>query len=75
MHGTADLAEHMPTLIVWGKDDAVLPVEHGYPALEEAMPGSRLEIFEEAGHLPQLDDPKRFVHVVQDFVTTTDPSA
>jgi pimeloyl-ACP methyl ester carboxylesterase len=68
------LAEHMPTLIVWGKHDAVLPVEHGYAA-QEAMPGSRLEIFEEAGHLPQLDDPHRFVHVVQDFMTTTDPSA
>ena len=68
------LAEHMPTLIVSGERDAVLPVDHGHAA-QDAMPGSRLEIFETAGHLPQLDDPHRFIEVVNDFVATTDPSA
>jgi pimeloyl-ACP methyl ester carboxylesterase len=67
------LAEHMPTLIVWGEHDAVLPVDHGYAA-QEAMAGSRLEIFQDAGHLPQLDDPGRFITVVDDFMATTDPS-
>jgi pimeloyl-ACP methyl ester carboxylesterase len=42
------LAEHMPTLIVWGEHDAVLPVDHGHAA-QEAMPGIRLEIFKDAG--------------------------
>jgi len=63
------LTEHMPTLIVWGEHDAVLPVDHGRAA-QQAMPGSRLEIFENAGHLPQLDDPGRFIAVVDDFVAT-----
>jgi pimeloyl-ACP methyl ester carboxylesterase len=67
------LAQHMPTLIAWGEGDAVLPVDHAHAA-QEAMPGSRLEIFQDAGHLPQLDDPQRFVDVVEDFVATTDPS-
>ena len=67
------LAEHMPTLIVWGERDAVLPVEHGYAA-QEAMPSSTLELFAEAGHIPQLDDPDRFHAVVRDFVATTAPS-
>ena len=67
------LAQHMPTLIVWGEHDAVLPVDHGHAA-KEAMPGSRLEIFEGAGHLPQLCDPGRFIAVVDDFMATTDPS-
>ena len=67
------LAQHMPTLIVWGERDAVLPVDHGHAA-QEAMPGSRLEIFDDTGHLPQLDDPRRFVDVVEDFIATTDPS-
>ena len=67
------LAEHMPTLIVWGERDAVLPVEHGYAA-QEAMPGSRLELFKDAGHIPQLDDPDRFHAVVKDFVARTEPS-
>jgi pimeloyl-ACP methyl ester carboxylesterase len=67
------LAEHMPTLIVWGERDAVLPVDHGRAA-RQAIPGSRLEIFEHAGHLPQLDDPQRFIAVFEDFIATTDPS-
>ena len=67
------LAEHVPTLIVWGARDAVLPIDHGHAA-HEAMPGSRLEIYENAGHLPQLDQPARFVATLEDFVATTDPS-
>jgi pimeloyl-ACP methyl ester carboxylesterase len=67
------LAAHMPTLIVWGERDGLLPVDHAHSA-QEAIPGSRLEIFEGAGHLPQLDDPRRFVEVVEDFVASTAPS-
>jgi pimeloyl-ACP methyl ester carboxylesterase len=67
------LAEHMPTLIVWGEHDAVLPVDHGHAA-QEAMPGSQLEIFKDAGHLPQLDDPLRFIDALEDFVASTNPS-
>jgi pimeloyl-ACP methyl ester carboxylesterase len=68
------LAEHMPTLIVWGERDAVLPVDHAHAA-QDAIPGSRLEIFENAGHLPQLDDPGRFITVMNDFMAATNPSA
>jgi pimeloyl-ACP methyl ester carboxylesterase len=68
------LAGHMPTLIVWGARDAVLPADHGQAA-HEAIPGSRLEMFENAGHLPQLDEPGRFVTVVDDFMAATEPSA
>jgi pimeloyl-ACP methyl ester carboxylesterase len=67
------LAQHMPTLIIWGERDAMLPVSHGHAA-HEAMPGSALEIFEHAGHLPQLSDPRRFVAVVEEFVAATEPS-
>ncbi len=68
------LAGHMPTLIVWGARDGVVPADHGQAA-HEAIPGSRLEIFDDAGHLPQLDDPGRFVRVVDDFMAATEPSA
>ena len=67
------LAQHMPTLIIWGERDSMLPVAHGHAA-HEAMPGSALEIFQDAGHLPQLGDPRRFVAVVERFVATTEPS-
>ena len=38
------------------------------------MPGSRLEIFEAAGHFPFNDDPERFARVVSDFIATTEPA-
>jgi len=60
----------MPSLVIWGGRDRVIPVAHGRRAHEE-MPGSRLEIFDDAGHFPHLTDPARFVDVVSDFIATT----
>ena len=37
------------------------------------MPGSRLEILEGVRHFPQSEDPERFVEVLVDFMTTTEP--
>ena len=67
------LAEGMPVLIVWGARDPMIPVRHGEHA-HEAMPGSRLEIFEGAGHLPQVEAPERFVATVERFMTDTEPA-
>jgi pimeloyl-ACP methyl ester carboxylesterase len=67
------LVRALPTLLMWGSRDSVLPVGHGYQA-HAAMPGSRLEIFEGAGHFPFRTDPKRFVTVLEDFLDTTTPS-
>ena len=67
------LAAAMSTLIVWGSDDPIIPVEHGIAA-HEAMPGSRLEIFEGCGHFPQAQEPTRFVEVLRDFIATTEPA-
>src|SRR5262249_47140894 len=53
------LTRGMPTLLVWGAHDAVLPLHHGKIA-HEAMPSSRLEVFENAGHFPHQADPGRF---------------
>jgi pimeloyl-ACP methyl ester carboxylesterase len=61
------LAAGMPTLIVWGMRDQVIPVRHAHVA-HAAMPGSKLEIFEHAGHFPHHDDPDRFAGVVTDFL-------
>ncbi|MDD9936759.1 MAG: alpha/beta fold hydrolase [Myxococcales bacterium] len=64
----------MPTLLVWGGRDAVIPVEHGRTA-HAAMPGSQLEIFPDAGHFPHHHDPERFVGVLRAFLETTEPTA
>jgi pimeloyl-ACP methyl ester carboxylesterase len=67
------LAAELPTLIVWGEADRIIPIEHGVAA-QEAIPGSRLEVFEGAGHFPHRSDPDRFVDVLIDFVEHTVPA-
>ena len=58
------LAEAVPVLIVWGARDPIIPVGHGEDA-HRALPGSRLEIFEGVGHLPQIEQPSRFIAVLE----------
>ena len=67
------LAAAVPTLIIWGDHDDIIPVAHAHAA-HAAIPGSRLEIFEGVRHFPQSEDPERFVEVLDDFIATTDPA-
>jgi len=67
------LAADLPTLLVAGARDSVIPAEHSRAAAELA-PGSRLEIFEESGHFPHLDEPDRFADLVADFIRDTEPA-
>ncbi len=67
------LARHLPTLVVWGAADSIIPVAHADRA-HQAMPGSRLEVFEGAGHFPQIDQPVRFARLLADFTATTAPA-
>jgi pimeloyl-ACP methyl ester carboxylesterase len=62
----------MPTLMVAGERDAVIPADHTRRAAE-LTPGSRVEIFEDSGHFPHLDEPERFAGLVADFVHHTKP--
>jgi pimeloyl-ACP methyl ester carboxylesterase len=68
------LSEGVPTLLIWGENDPIIPVSHGRTA-HELMPHSRLEVFPGAGHFPFNDDPQRFAAVLSDFVATTEPAA
>jgi pimeloyl-ACP methyl ester carboxylesterase len=52
---------------VWGGRDPIIPVAHARRA-HEALPGSRLEVFETSGHTPHLEEPARFAHAVQRHV-------
>ncbi|NGN67621.1 alpha/beta hydrolase [Streptomyces sp. A7024] len=67
------LARHLPTLIIWGGRDRIIPVAHA-AAAHEALTDSRLEIFEASGHFPHHHEPDRFAAVVLDFLHTTDPA-
>jgi pimeloyl-ACP methyl ester carboxylesterase len=67
------LAAQMPSLIVWGERDSIIPVAHGRAA-HAAMPGSRFVCFPEAGHMPHDDDPERFASVLTEFCDSTQPA-
>jgi pimeloyl-ACP methyl ester carboxylesterase len=67
------LAAEVPTLLVWGEADRIIPVHHGIEA-QEAIPGSQLEVFEGAGHFPHRSDPDRFADLLIDFVQNTVPA-
>jgi pimeloyl-ACP methyl ester carboxylesterase len=68
------LATQLPLLILWGANDRVIPLKHGLAA-HELVPGSRLEVFERAGHFPHLDDPHLFTDTLEDWIETTEPAA
>ncbi|MGI8662596.1 MAG: alpha/beta fold hydrolase [Acidimicrobiales bacterium] len=70
-HDRLYLASHLPTLIVWGERDRIIPIEHGRAA-HAAIPGSRFEIFEGSGHFPHAEEPQRFIDVISDFVDSTE---
>ena len=67
------LAEGLPLLLVWGARDPIIPVQHGIDAHAQVQ-GSRLEIFERAGHFPHAEEPARFVALLRDFLATTQPA-
>lgn len=68
------LADQIPTLIMWGSDDPVIPVAHGRNA-HEVIEHSRYVEFEGSGHWPMLDDPNRFVRELTTFLDETEPFA
>jgi pimeloyl-ACP methyl ester carboxylesterase len=58
----------MRTLVVWGAQDRVLPVEQGRRAVERLQRG-QLIVIPECGHLPQVEWPERFAATLNAFLT------
>src|SRR5512146_493377 len=71
-HEKIYLFEDLPVLLVWGARDRLIPVKHAVVA-RQAIPGSRLEVFEDAGHFSHLCDPERFARVLRGFIHDTSP--
>lgn len=57
----------VPTLIVWGKKDAILPVAYA-DYFKTLMPRAEVSIFEDAGHLPHIEQPTRFAKTFRNFI-------
>jgi pimeloyl-ACP methyl ester carboxylesterase len=65
------LTAALPTMIVWGDRDPIIPVQHAYDA-HEAMPGSVLHVFEGVGHFPHVECPARVIDALRDFLSSTE---
>jgi pimeloyl-ACP methyl ester carboxylesterase len=57
----------VPTLVVWGGSDVVVPVSHGYAAAA-ALPDGRLEVLPGCGHMPHVEAPTAFVDALSRFL-------
>lgn len=68
-----NLREGLPILAIWGEDDKIIPVDHAYAALE-ARPDCRLEILPGVGHFAQVEAPDKVIDLLDEFISTTEPS-
>ena len=57
----------VPTRMVWGRQDSIVPVECG-SIYREAIPGSELVVIENCGHSPQVEKPDEFVKTALEFL-------
>jgi pimeloyl-ACP methyl ester carboxylesterase len=57
-----------PTLIVWGRQDAIVPLNCG-ELYQQAIPDSTLSVIDECGHSPQIEKPAAFLAAVAPFLT------
>lgn len=59
--------KRVPTLIVWGRDDKIVPVSAG-EAYQAAIPGSHLVVLDACGHHPEMEQTDAFVQHVRTFL-------
>lgn len=57
-----------PTLIVWGKHDAIIPLNCG-ELYHRALSNSTLHVIDRCGHSPAVEKPQEFLQVVQEFLS------
>jgi pimeloyl-ACP methyl ester carboxylesterase len=56
-----------PTMVVWGKQDGLVPLAHG-EAYHQAIVGSELKVIDNCGHSPQFERPAEFVTLLEGFL-------
>lgn len=66
-----DLASmDVPTLIIWGRHDAAVPLSHAYAA-QSLIPNSQVRVIERGAHTPQVERPEEFNGLVLDFLSSS----
>ncbi|MCY0878610.1 MAG: alpha/beta hydrolase [Firmicutes bacterium] len=58
----------MPTLLIWGREDRIVPLAYG-KALHERLAQSELTVIDSCGHLPHIEEPELTSHLIHDFLT------
>jgi len=58
----------LPTLIIWGQDDPLIPVMHGRVAAD-LIPDAQLRVYEQCGHMAPVEYPDRFNDEVREFLS------
>jgi pimeloyl-ACP methyl ester carboxylesterase len=56
-----------PTLLVWGSDDAITPLDCGR-IYQHVIPDAHLAVIDDCGHMPEMEKPAQFVALVRDFL-------
>jgi pimeloyl-ACP methyl ester carboxylesterase len=59
---------YTPILLVWGREDSITPLECG-EIYARAIPRSQLTVIENCGHMPEMEQPREFAILVEDFLT------
>jgi pimeloyl-ACP methyl ester carboxylesterase len=59
---------HTPTLIVWGAQDQIMPLECAH-LYQQAIAGASLEVLERCGHWPQFERPQELAQVIGEFLS------
>jgi pimeloyl-ACP methyl ester carboxylesterase len=57
----------VPTLILWGAEDKLIPAQYA-PTFRELIPNARVEVVPRCGHLPQIEKMSEFVDGVTRFL-------
>ena len=60
--------KNLPTLIVWGRQDAIVPLSAGQ-VYHESIAGSRLQVLDDCGHRPEIEKSAEFVQLVRQFLS------
>ena len=68
-------AIEIPTLIVWGRNDVLIPVEDAYEFQRLIGDNSRVVVFDDTGHLAMVERPSRFNALLADFIAERESSS
>lgn len=59
--------KNLQTLLIWGKRDGIIPLSAAH-VYQESIPGSRLELIDDCGHQPEVEQTDRFIGLVREFL-------